>query len=801
MTGSEALRRSRMPVAVVLVWIAAGVSTLHPHLAPAISGCTWAAAVLTLLTAALRRGVSRSRRPARSYGRLWLSVLALGLAAGAVASTNVAVTAPTVHQVLERLPPGQQVVAEVLVTGKVERRGSSDWAFDAVALSLTGGDGESVATEAVATQVVIGDADRTALPALDVGARVALAAVAAAPRAGDRAALVLRVSRPPVMIRPPTGVLAVASELRTGLVAAVAGLPDPGRALIPGLAVGDTRLVTDDLEASMTASSLSHLTAVSGANCALVVGAAYLLAGAVGFGRGARTGAALVCLGGFVLLVTPEPSVVRAGLMAAVAMLAVVLGRSGIGLAVLSLAVVILLALDPWLSTSLGFALSVVATASLLVLAPPLAAGLARALPASLALLLSVPIAAQIACGPLLVLIEPTVPIYGVLANVLAAPAAPVATIVGLAACLTPMFPLVQSGLAAFAWVPAAWIAGVADTASLLPGAQSPWVDGLPGLVALAVAGGGVWIIIAVRPRRRGRIRVLRLVSGLALAVGIGVICGTTALRTVAGPLTLPTDWSVLACDIGQGDAVLIRSAGAVALVDTGPDPADLRACLDRVGVERIDLLVLTHFDIDHTGGIDAVVGHVDTVIHGPLDGASGARVRDTLVAGGASVREVHQGTSGRLGTATWRTLWPRRDSPAFPAGNDASVVIDVAGARLPRMLLLGDLSAAPQRALIADEVLADRYDVVKVAHHGSADQHLPLYAQVGAAAALITVGLHNPHGHPREEVLDALTATGTVITRTDQDGLIALSLEGDRLRIFRDGGAADSDGSVGGAR
>jgi competence protein ComEC len=167
--------------------------------------------------------------------------------------------------------------------------------------------------------------------------------------------------------------------------------------------------------------------------------------------------AGLAALAGFVVLVTPEPSVVRAATMSAVAMLALLLGRRGSGLALLALAVCVLLAADPWLALSLGFALSVAATGALLVLAPPLARGLGRFLPASLALALAVPLSAQLVCSPLIVLVSPGVAVYGVPANLLAAPAAPVATVLGLAACLAAPVPVLQAGLTALTWLPAAW--------------------------------------------------------------------------------------------------------------------------------------------------------------------------------------------------------------------------------------------------------------------------------------------------------------------------------------------------------
>ena len=146
--------------------------------------------------------------------------------------------------------------------------------------------------------------------------------------------------------------------------------------------MGDTGAVTTELDAAMKASSLSHLTAVSGANCALVVGIAYALAAVCGLRRGIRVAAGLGALVAFVVLVSPEPSVVRAAAMAAIAMLGLLLGRTGAGLSLLTASVAILLIADPWLAGSLGFALSVAATGALLVLAGPLAEGLGRWMPA-----------------------------------------------------------------------------------------------------------------------------------------------------------------------------------------------------------------------------------------------------------------------------------------------------------------------------------------------------------------------------------------------------------------------------------
>lgn len=800
-------RRTRLrllPVAGA-TWAAALLTSALPSAAGAVGGGLWAAAIISLGTIALRR--SPRGGTSRRAGHAGV-ILLLAFVGPAAAASHVALALPARIEAEQfALDGGRAVSIEATVSGKVEHRPTGEWVFDAIATRISTGEvGDSVHLE-IAVRVSPTEVDRPDL--LDVGATVELLGTARAGPPGDRAVLIVAASRGLRVASPPRGALAVAADLRRGLVAATAELPAPGAGLIPGLAVGDTSAVSPELDAAMKESSLSHLTAVSGANCAIVVGLAFGAVAAAGGSRGARVTAGLIALAGFVLLVTPEPSVVRAGTMAAIAMLGVLLGRTGAGLAVLALSVTVLLVADPWLSGSLGFALSAVATASLLLFARPLADGLARRMPRALALALSVPLAAQLACGPLLVVITPVVPLYGVAANLLAAPAAPVATIVGLAACLTAPLPWVQSGLAAITWLPASWIAGTAHTFSALPGDQVPWLEGWPGVAALALVSLAIGTIVVVprvraaprAPKRHSRgaparSQVARLAAGTVLAVVVGIVAGGAALSSVAGRWTVPAPWSVLACDVGQGDAVLIRSGDAVAMVDTGPEPAALERCLARVGVDRIDLLVLTHFDLDHVGGVEALDGRVATVIHGPVATPEAGVALERLRQTGAHAVPAHAGMQGTLGEAAWRVLWPPAGSLAFAAGNDASVVVDIRGGAVPTSLFLGDLSASPQAALAASGDLAPPYDLVKVAHHGSADQDPRLYEIADPAVALVTVGADNTYGHPRDEILDPLGRRGARIARTDHEGIVALWKTGEDLNVWR-----ERQGDVAGAR
>ena len=701
-----------------------------------------------------------------------LALAAVMLAFAASTVSHVAVAEPARRSVAD-LPigGGRAIEIEADVVGKVELS-ATGYRFDALLRSISVGQDRHPSS----APILVRTAERP--PGLDLGARVHLVATAFPAEDGDRAVLVATASETEV-IRAPSGPFAVAATLRNGLVDAVDGLPEPGAGLVPGLAVGDTSAVDADLDAQMKAASLSHLTAVSGANCALVVGIAFGAAALCGARRGVRVGAGVTALIAFVVLVSPEPSVVRAATMAATAMLGVLLGRVGAGMSVLCVSVCILLILDPWLAGSLGFALSAAATASLLLFAGPLADGMGRWLPTPLALAMAVPLAAQLACGPLLVLIEPTVPLAGVLANLLAAPAAPAATVIGLLACLALPVPVLAHGLAALAWVPAAWIAATADVAAAIPGNAMPWLEGLPGLLTLAVSSAALGILLAAR---RGRLRVAAAVISAITLVGC-VVAGPGG--DIIARVRIPPEWSIAACDVGQGDAVLIRDSGQVMLVDTGPDPGLLRDCLARFGIDRLDVVVLTHFDLDHRGGADAVLGRTGLLLHGPTAAVEDEGLVSAFTAAGAQVQLVSAGQHGTVGECRWAALWPRPRDPVYPVGNDASVIVEVTGCRTPDVLLLGDLSAQAQRSLAASGAVSRAYSVVKVAHHGSADQDAALYEQLDARLAIVTVG-ENTYGHPRREILDLLRDEQAAIARTDDSGDVAVWQDGDVLRMWR---------------
>lgn len=616
-------------------------------------------------------------------------------------------------------------------------------------------------------------------PGLDLGAQIRVVGQAMATDAGERATLVVFGTRVEV-VQPASGVFGIAAQTREDFIVRATALPEPGAGLLPGLAVGDTRAVSDELNAAMLASGLSHLTAVSGANCAIVVGAVFWVVALCGGGRRLRVVISLTALGAFVVLVTPEPSVIRAAVMAGLAMTTLLCGRPGAGAGVLCLAAVGILIADPWLAATPGFALSAAATAALIVLAPPLSRGLARWMPQPLALAVGIPLSAQLACGPIIALFAEQQSLIGIPANMLADPAAPVATVIGLLACLAAPVPLLADLFAAAAWLPAAWIATTATVSTAVPGGILFVVPGLVSAVIVAVLSTAVGVLVC-RDGPAG-MRTMRRASAAICIIAVAVLSGRMLLAGPLAVMTMPDDWAIAACDVGQGDALVVRSEGRVALIDTGIDDALLDECLRSLAIDRIDLLVLTHFDADHVGAVGSLIGRVGTVLHGPVGEDGDQRIIDAFAADGAHVVEASEGMGGSLGGASWDVLWPRNDSAAFAPGNDTSLVLSFEGGGVPRSLFLGDLSATPQRMLSSQ--LHGAYPVVKVSHHGSADQDPGLYERVHPVVAIFSAGAENDYGHPRAETLALLEAAGAVQLRTDTQGRILIGLDGDALVV-----------------
>ncbi|GAW49988.1 MULTISPECIES: ComEC/Rec2 family competence protein [unclassified Nocardioides] len=588
------------------------------------------------------------------------------------------------------------------------------------------------------------------------------------PADGDDLAAVLGARGPPEVVAAPDLWWDGAAAVRASVRSAVAHRPADQRALVPALVDGDDAGLDPALADDFRTTGLTHLLAVSGTNLTLVVGFLLVLARWGGV-RGRwlyAVGAAGIV--GFVLLARTEPSVLRAAVMGTVALFAMGTNGRQRGTRALGVAVLALVLVEPGLAASVGFVLSVLATGGILLLAPGWRDALARWLPRWVAEAVAVPAAAQLACTPVVAAISGQVSLVAVAANLVVAPVVGPATVLGLG-----------GGLVGLLWDPAgrvlgtpaawcvAWIVTVAEHEAGLPTASLAWGTGAGALVLLTV----VVVVVAL-----GAPYLLR---GPATGVGCCLLLVVGVLVRPPTPGWPPDGWLLAACDVGQGDALVLNAgphAGVV--VDAGPDPAAVDACLDRLEIRVVPLVVLTHFHADHVDGLSGVldgrqVGAIETTRL--LDPPQGVREVDTLAAAaGLAPAPTPYGVTRVVGDVSLQALWPPPDSPTAGPGdgstaNEASVVllVEVHGVR---MLLTGDVEPEGQEALAA-ALPGLQVDVLKVPHHGSRYQDEDWLVSLGARVALVSVGADNDYGHPAPEALAPLAATGARVLRTDLDG------------------------------
>lgn len=589
-------------------------------------------------------------------------------------------------------------------------------------------------------------------------------------RYGNFAAGVSSVSGIEVLAGPGF-VDSLAQSMRGGLTRALYGVDERGGSLVAGLAIGDESALPGELRDQMRLSGLAHLTAVSGGNVAIVLAMVILISMLAGVKLLGRVVLSLGALGFYVILVQPQPSVVRAATMGAIVVIAFLVGGRTAGPSILSTAVIILLIFDPSLGISWGFALSVCATGGIVVLTPILmdyaqrTPYLVRTPPVILVAAL-LTISAQIATLPVLIAMGTPIGLGSVPANILAMPMVVFITVGGLLSSMTSLVsPELAHGLALVSSWPAMWIAGLAE-----------FFSGWPSLSGVAVI--AALILVA------GVLLLAWYFSQPLIVVGGGgaLIIFLLVQGTHFAPWNnWPGDsWSIVMCDVGQGDGLVVRDrTGNVVVFDVGGEDTAIDNCLKDLGVTEISAIVLTHFHRDHVGGIAGTLQgrQVQQVIatgyHEPIEQFEYV-VREIP----AEIRqsEVTAGQEYSLGDMTLKVLWPSRFITEGSMPNNASLVVLVT-IEGQGILITGDIEREAQ-AEIMREVKSIDVDVVKVPHHGSANLAEGFADWVGAEIALISVGEDNEYDHPAPEALQAWG--GSEIFRTDQDGAVSLSLSTD---------------------
>ncbi|MEZ5101236.1 MAG: ComEC/Rec2 family competence protein [Thermoleophilia bacterium] len=520
----------------------------------------------------------------------------------------------------------------------------------------------------------------------------------------------------------------------------------------------------------------THSLAVSGQNVAYVVAGVLLLAWVLGIPRPVAVGLALVAILGYVLAVGLQPSVVRAGVAGGLSCLAWLASRARDRWYSFLVAACALLAWNPYVLRDPGFQLSFAAVAAIFVCVPRLERRLGGyPVPVRLASVLAIATACGVATAPILWFQFGAVPLLTVPANAAAEPVVAPILALGLgAAALDPVLPGAAAGLGWLNGWLAAYLAACGEAVGGLPFAQTE-----SGWVLLAVLAA---VLAAWRATRLPR-RLVRPALAVTLVVALGAagwfLVGIGSARTVA-----PSGLRISFLDVGQGDAALIEVPEGAVLVDQGPPEARVVRLLEGRGVRRLAALVLTHPQLDHVGGAPDVARRlpVDVVLTSGQAGTS-PEEQATLAAARARGERIEVARRGQvlaLGRLRLEVLWP--DGPGSPGDdpNQHAIVL------LARYGGVEALFTADAESDVTGRLAIPQVDVLKVAHHGSADAGLgSLLDRIHPVVAVVSVGEGNDYGHPHPGTMAVLDGTtGLRWFRTDRHGTVTVESDGTRLSV-----------------
>lgn len=566
------------------------------------------------------------------------------------------------------------------------------------------------------------------------------------------------------------GMAGIMGRVRSWATAVCRDRGGAGGELVASIVLGDRTGIKDTpVEDDFRITGLSHLIAISGSHLMLVAALVQWLLSCLGAGRRGSALTTLSVLAAFVALTGALPSAVRAFAMTASTRAGALVGRRADSLATLGTCTCLLLLVDPRNAHDLGFALSVAAVAGLVLLS-----GLVREWASCIVPrrwtgatdALSLTLAAQIATMPVAVPVFSTLSLIAPLANVVVGPM--VVALLNIA-----VIGLVVSAVSEPVGAPLIRLAGVLAScseraASLLarfPGAQIAvdWSAPVAGAVCLTVLV-ALWISWPAPTKSRAARSAVAVLAACALAFYLpGLNFGE----------------QIVVMDVGQADAILLRSGSRAALFDVGGDSVHLGKALARCGVRSLDAVILSHLHADHTGGLDALRGTVavDAIyvargVIGGVEEADTLRSANALV-GEDSVVEVTAGDRIEIGAFSLDILWPE-GSVVDPSANESSVVVLVRNQGFSA-LLTGDAESDVLRKLVSIPEVAD-LDLLKVGHHGSAESVDDGVLDIlDPGVAVISVGERNRFGHPASSTLTLLRRNGVPVRRTDLSGDIVV--------------------------
>ncbi len=620
--------------------------------------------------------------------------------------------------------------------------------------------------------------------------------------------------------------------------AATHSLTPAQAAVLNGIVFGSQGLIDQETRQAFSETGIVHILSVSGLHVGLVLGG---LMGFLGLFRAppACTAPLVTPVLLFYALMTGlNPAVLRATFMALLLVWAHHLGRDRDWPTTLALAALIMLIWKPLQIYNPGFQLSFTATWGILYLGPPLAAGLARLLrglsesavraatPGQrgrpilqrglsensvrvAALALAIPLVAQLATVPLVAWYYNLFSPVSIPANLLAAPLVGLVLLLGVLSAVLGLFWLPLAGLLnASTGVVLDLFLALVGLLQELPGAVIYLAT--PPVLLAVVWYGGLFIIAGFSSGVWSPAVLRRFKNWTAVGAALGVVLLLVWWPWRGGDQKLIVHF----IDVGQGDSILAQTPGGKnMLIDTGGWREEfltgagagsqvVAPYLRRIGVRRLDVLVLTHPHEDHAGGAAYLVKNfpVGLALAPPAalpDGSGEAPGVETaeeipaaftalvknMEAKGIPVEAAGAGDSLALDSAVdLEILSPGARQASIASLNNISLVMKLTY-KDRTFIFTGDAEVEAQRELL--EIGEDlQADVIKMPHHGSRTLLPELVQQVQPEIAVIQVGAHNTFGHPAPSTLELLQHSGAAVYRTDLDGAVIVETDGYGLQV-----------------